>query len=195
MARKKVKKQTKKRSLRSSFLRRVKLPAFITIIGILLMAAGIGIKIHNATKLSFFNTIPSASITRGTTQPIRITIQNLQIDLPLSETRIQNNVWEISQTGASHLTTSAEPGSHGNIIIYAHNTNDRFGKITQIKPGDKVFITALDGKVHVYKVVKTETVNPDQIELLLPTATETLTMYTCTGFLDSKRFVVVAKTI
>jgi len=33
-------------------------------------------------------------------------------------------------------------------------------------------------------------VKPDQVEYLLPTSEETLTLYTCSGFMDQKRFIV-----
>lgn len=190
MARKKVKKHKKPSKILNFYL-----PFFIIILGLILILSSIAIKAHNATKLSFFKSIPTAQISLGETQPTRILIPSLKIDLSLSETVIENGVWEIYVNGASHLTTSAKPGDKGNIIIYAHNTNDRFGKITQLKNGDIISLVSLDGKKHTYKVIKTVTVNPDQIELLLPTKSETLTLYTCTGFFDSKRFVVVAKTI
>lgn len=193
MARKRVKKH--KRNFFWPSRPRLTLPALIIIIGLLFITVSLAIKIHYAVNLTFTGYTPSSSVIRGTTQPVEIAIPSLNIKLPLSETVIKNGVWQISPLGASHLTSSAVPGEKGNIIIYAHNTNDRFGHIMDIKKGARIVVTSLDGKQHSYEVIKTATVSPDQIDLLLPTAFETLTVYTCTGFFDSKRFVVVSKPI
>lgn len=193
MARKRRKRATKKSA--SSRFHPLKIPLFLTLIGIVLIAVSVGLKIHNATNLSFSKNIPSASISKGTTQPVQISILSLGINLSVSETVINKGTWEISPLGASHLINSAYPGGSGNIIIYAHNTRDRFGKLLNIKKDDLIFIKSVGGKVYVYKVSSITIVNPDQIGLLLPTKSEVLTIYTCTGFADLKRFVVQAKPI
>jgi len=43
-----------------------------------------------------------------------------------------------------------------------------------------------------YKVSDIKFVSPAQVEVIKPTANERLTLFTCSGFLDSKRLVVTA---
>jgi sortase (surface protein transpeptidase) len=49
-----------------------------------------------------------------------------------------------------------------------------------------------DGVKKEFKVEYTATVDPSQTYIIDNTKDTRITLYTCTGFLDSKRFVVVA---
>jgi sortase (surface protein transpeptidase) len=49
-----------------------------------------------------------------------------------------------------------------------------------------------EGKTAKYIVSETKRVLPNAVEEVLPTDHEVVTVYTCTGFLDSQRFVVKA---
>ena len=62
-----------------------------------------------------------------------------------------------------------------------------------MKPGDRIEIAFSDGSIREFVVAYTTTVNPGQVEILKDSEDSRLTLYTCTGFLDSKRFVVTAK--
>ena len=115
--------------------------------------------------------------------------------LALAETTTiqeENGAWTVSATSANHVIQSALPGENGNIIIYGHNLNTIFGYLMNIQVGSIVNLRNSDGSLHIYTVTSTEYVNPNQTELLAPTTNEVLTLYTCTGLLDSLRFVVRA---
>ncbi len=115
------------------------------------------------------------------------------IDLPVEEMQFSSTGWQVSDTAASIASTSARPGETGNIVMYSHNTRNLFGKLSRVKKGDVITLTTQDGKEHGYAVTDRVIVNPDEIDLLRPTQVEVLTLYTCSGFLDSKRLVVQAK--
>lgn len=117
------------------------------------------------------------------------------VDTPISEQVFDNNNWTISETEASYLKQSAKPGENGNIIIYGHNTRDIMGNIRALKGDEIITLTTKSGEERKYKISLITEVNPDQTEYLLPTPEETLTLYTCSGFLDSKRFIVQARPI
>ncbi len=125
--------------------------------------------------------------------PIAIDIPAVRIKLPVEETTVRNNVWSISSRGASHLNDSANPGQNGPIIFYGHNTNDRFGPIRWLKKGKEISVTTADLKHHRYTIVQTLTVNPDQLGIFFSRKEETLYLYTCDGFADLKRFIVIAE--
>lgn len=114
------------------------------------------------------------------------------LDVDIEEEVFDGANWTVSENKASHLAQSANPGESGNIIIYGHNKREILGNIRALKGGEKVTIKTDDGKEHLYKVQSWYEVNPDNMKYLQPTEGETLTMYTCSGLLDSKRFVVRA---
>lgn len=117
------------------------------------------------------------------------------VDTPISEHVFENNNWTISETEASYLKQSAKPGENGNIIIYGHNKRNILGNIRALKGSEVITITTQDGFEHKYQIEHITEVNPDQTEYLQPTNEEVLTLYTCSGFLDSKRFIVRAQPI
>jgi LPXTG-site transpeptidase (sortase) family protein len=123
--------------------------------------------------------------------PIHITISGIT-SVPVVEAGRENGVWTVSTTSANHVIQSALPGENGNIIIYGHNANKIFGYLMDIKTGAIVNIRESDGSLHTYTVTDTKYVFPSQTQLLSPTTHEVLTLYTCTGLLDSLRFVVRA---
>jgi LPXTG-site transpeptidase (sortase) family protein len=130
----------------------------------------------------------------ATTHPIpnHIIISKVNIDLPIEETTINHGVWQIADNGASHLTISANPGEKGPIILYGHNTTERFGPIRWLSIDDQIRITTTDKKIHTYKIIKKLTVSPDKLDVFTKNSGETLIIYTCDGFADLQRFVVLA---
>lgn len=123
--------------------------------------------------------------------PTRIKVADL-INIPVEGHNYSNGQWTVSETVASYLTQSAKPGEPGNIIVYGHNRPQIFSPLTKTKVGDEVILTTDDGRERRYAVRTIREVDPSQVESLQPTPTETLTIYTCSGFLDSKRFIVIA---
>lgn len=124
--------------------------------------------------------------------PTQIIIPSIKIDLPIDEGSIKDGVWEISYQNATHLESSANPGSNGNIVIYGHNKRAIFGNLPYLKVGEKISIKTSEGKIHQYKVVDKLWVGPDRIDLVSPKDTEELTIYTCWGLFDSQRVVIKA---
>lgn len=125
--------------------------------------------------------------------PSQILIPSLRIDLPVFPAEAIGSEWEISQEGVSYLLGSGIPGRPGNAIIYGHNKRNLFGPLLWIEKGREVEIKNKKGESFVYELVEIKTVSPKTIEVLAPTEDATLTLYTCTGFLDSQRFVVTGK--
>lgn len=104
-----------------------------------------------------------------------------------------NGEWTISPDKVSYLMNAARPGTQGNIILYGHNKRSILGNIRALKGGETITLTLNNGVKRTYVVEKIAEVAPTQTELLLPTDVEVLTLYTCSGPLDSRRFVVQAK--
>lgn len=135
---------------------------------------------------SFFHQ-PSSSFP----PPTRLIIPRLNLDLPVTESPIINGYWQLSDSTASHGQGSASPGQPGNIVIFAHARPGLFLPLRQIEAGTNIYVLT-SRSWHLYRVDRIVTVSPDQTEIVSPTSAETLTLYTCSGFADSRRLVVQA---
>jgi len=125
--------------------------------------------------------------------PTRITIPSLAIVQPIVPGIISNNIWSISDNTANHLATSAQPGQGGNIIIYGHDDNDLFGPLKLAKKGQIITLTDHNEKEHRYQIETLATTHPTDVSWIQPTNRELLTVYTCTGFANSRRFIIQAQ--
>lgn len=124
--------------------------------------------------------------------PLRILIPKQNVNLSIVEARVVNGYWELSETTASHGIGSANPGEIGNTVIFAHARDGLFGPLRNITSNQEIYILTKD-RWYRYSVTETKFVDPNAIETISPTADETLTLFTCSGFLDTKRLIVVAK--
>jgi LPXTG-site transpeptidase (sortase) family protein len=97
-----------------------------------------------------------------------------------------------SDDKASYFVNSASPNQQGNTIIYGHNKKGIFKKLHQLKGNEIITLIDQVGKQTDYQVQEILVAEPDQIEYLAPSDEDILTLYTCTGWADSKRLVVRA---
>jgi LPXTG-site transpeptidase (sortase) family protein len=123
--------------------------------------------------------------------PVRIVITRVNIDLPVVDAKVIDGYWELSENTASYGEGSGVPGQSGNTVIFAHAREGLFYNLKDVKLGDIVYVFTKD-KWFRYKVNKITAVYPNQIEVISPTKNQTLTLYTCTGFVDEKRLVISA---
>jgi len=103
-----------------------------------------------------------------------------------------DGVWTVPESEAAYLTNSALPGEQGNIIIYGHNKSHILGPLSQTKVGDIITITNSEGGVRQYLAELVKHITTEELQYLQPTDAETLTIYTCAGWLDRDRFLVRA---
>lgn len=149
---------------------------------------------NNPQRLYFaVNDLPTQSDTKNTALPTEIIIKDLSLDLPIMPAKLENGKWEATTKGISYLSSSPIPGEAGNSILYGHNWPNLLGNIVKLKPGQVIIIKFADGSVKNFRIDSIATVSPKETGILASSETSQITLYTCTGFLDSKRFVVVAK--
>lgn len=161
------------------------------VLGSLFLVTSVGWHFNQTIQLMFF-TPKVVPVQKIYAVPTEIKIPKVAIDLPIEQTAINNGTWQVSEKGASHLTISARPGEKGTIIMYSHNTNERFGPIRWLSKGDSIQIKSADGKTHTYKVTETMTIAPNKMDVLTQKRGEALLLYTCDGFADLQRFVLIA---
>jgi len=164
------------------------------IIGIVLTAVGTFLMLYQKTILSFkVSPTVIAQANLRASEPKKILIPNQNIDLEIIPATIKDGVWETSDDKATHLASSMRPKEGGNIVIYGHNRKKIFGSLLDVSRGQIITLVNNDNEKFDYQVTQIQIVNPDQIEMVLPTDHEELTVYTCTGWFDSKRLVIKAQ--
>jgi len=124
--------------------------------------------------------------------PQKIVIPSLKIQLPIYPAQIRGNSWEATTKGISYLVSSPIPGEAGNSILYGHNWDSLLGRLQNIKPGEKIKVAYDDKTTKTFVVAYISIVDPSHTEILAPSSDSRITLYTCTGFLDSRRFVATA---
>ena len=66
-----------------------------------------------------------------------------------------------------------------NLVIAGHNYINHFANLNQLKAGDSVTFTTMDGAVHSYTVSRTDVISPDETEKVADSG-YALVLYTCT---------------
>jgi len=172
---------------------------FIIVGTLLFVTGGFLVWERNSPKRVSFNTPPppqkgslieGASLVEG--RPVLIKIPSINKELEIIPSEIVNNRWESTKKGVSYLSTSPIPGELGNSIIYGHNYPNLLKDLTKVKVGDEIAIVFENGGEKIFEVRFTQEVGPNQSSILNPTEDKRITLYTCSGFFDSKRFVVTA---
>lgn len=124
--------------------------------------------------------------------PQRIIIPNLGVDLEVKKAEIIGGFWEVFADTAAWGVGSGLPGEAGNQVIFAHAREGLFLPLQSIEVGQRVYVLNNDSW-YEYEVSEIKEVYPNQVEVIAPTEDETLTLYTCSGFQDTKRLIVTAK--
>jgi LPXTG-site transpeptidase (sortase) family protein len=127
--------------------------------------------------------------------PRNIEIPERGILAPLVPSIIADGNWEVNTHSASLLVQDGELLAENGFIIYGHNTAAIFSKLQQVKAGDEITLRYTDGRELVYSVVSTVVVSADERNVLEYAQEDTILVYTCVGFLDRERFVVIGKRI
>ena len=166
---------------------------FFIFLGIffLILSAHLVYQRYSPKKLEFKNLNVSKSVSSELT-PVKVSVPRLGIENLVISSQIEDGKWEATNDGISFLSNSPVPGYNGNSIFYGHNWPNLLGKLTQVKPGDRIEVLLNNGDKKIFKVEYTSVVDPSQTHILDQTKDQRITIYTCTGFLDSKRFVATA---
>lgn len=124
----------------------------------------------------------------------RILIPSLNMDMKVEKSRIIGGYWEVFEDKAGWGEGSGYPGQSGNQVIFAHARENLFLPLRSIELDTIIYILSEPGWYN-YQVTEIREVNPSQVEVIAPTQDETLTLYTCSGYKDTKRLIITAKPI
>ncbi|OGG11389.1 hypothetical protein A2Z00_00455 [Candidatus Gottesmanbacteria bacterium RBG_13_45_10] len=166
---------------------------FLTL-GVALVLFGMYLTWQRTTPLRLsFRDLPKLSAPSANTPfPVVLTIPTAHITLPIVPATITTGQWQDTKRGVSYLSASAVPGDVGNSIMYGHNWPNLLGNLRLVKPGDRLTVLLSNGQRRGFTVAFLSVVTPDDTRILANSKDARITLYTCTGFLDSKRLVVTA---
>lgn len=131
--------------------------------------------------------------TQLSSYPKEIIIPDININLPIIPTEFNKGKWKATTHGVSYLLSSPKPGEMGNSILYGHNWPNLLGNITKLGFGQTIQIKFTGGIKKDFIILKTKMTDQADTSILAGSDEPIITLYTCTGFFDRQRFVVVAK--
>ena len=124
--------------------------------------------------------------------PTRVIFPKLDLSVPLFAVPYAEEKWTVPTGGAAILTNPSAVGASGQ-VIYGHNWRSVFASLTKASAGDVIATEYANGQRMLYSVTEVfETGSSDRSALTRGSSTS-LIVYTCTGWLDSRRVVVVAE--
>ena len=187
----------------SKHFSRLYLAIVLIILGFILISAG-GKNVQKQLSSTFANEpirLTGFNFEDNTFEniPVRIVIPKLKVDLEIAKSEVIAGFWQVFSDKAGWGEGSGIPGKSGNQVIFAHAKENLFLPLNNTDLGTRIYIytknLSADGNfsAYEYEVVEIKEVFPNQVETIAPTEDETLTLYTCTGFNDAKRLIVVAK--
>lgn len=134
--------------------------------------------------------IGNSSVAPTSTPEVIIPKINVEIPVNYNETSTnENNIENDLMDGVVHYPTTSLPGQNGNAAFFGHSSNNIFNKgkykfafvlLHTLVNGDTFYLT-YSGKVYVYKVISHNIVDPSDVGVLNPVAsqTATATLITC----------------
>jgi len=130
-------------------------------------------------------------------------IPSVGVNAPVITAILRNSTWDVTELGTNvgYLQGTAWVSQPGNVVLSGHvemsdGRTGVFASLDQIGIGDLVVITE-EGQQHNYIVQEIFSVEPDDLSVVYPTPTDTLTLITCSdyNFLQNTydtRLVVIA---
>lgn len=126
----------------------------------------------------------------GDRTPARLVIPAINLDRTLYPVGLdKNNVPIVLDHDVGWYLYSAKPGQGENIVLWGHVLRFRkaphipapFADVERLAIGSEIFLYSADGAVFRYVVARKERVTPDQVQYILPTGDERLTLVSCIG--------------
>ncbi|WP_026369568.1 sortase [Kallotenue papyrolyticum] len=123
-------------------------------------------------------------------QPVRIQIPTIKLDYkPVPVGLDARGVPIVPKHDVGWYIHSAMPGQGDNVVFWGHVLRFKsaphipapFARVKELKPGAQIIITTASGKKLTYRVTKAVQVTPDQVQYILPTGKEQVTLVSCIG--------------
>lgn len=126
----------------------------------------------------------------GDRTPVRLVIPEISLNRELIPVGLDaQNIPIVPDHDVGWYIYSAKPGQGENIVLWGHVLRFRkapqipapFANIDRLQIGSEILLYSADGTAFRYVVARKERVTPDQVQYILPTGDERLTLVSCIG--------------
>lgn len=133
---------------------------------------------------------PSPNIAEHPGQPVELRIPDIDLDLkPLSVGLDPQRVPIVPKHDVGWYNRSALPGQGSNIVFWGHvlrwldspSVPAPFVRLHELRPGASIIIIKTGEREYRYRVTQQIQVRPENVEYILPTSTERVTLVSCIG--------------
>lgn len=162
----------------------------LIIVGLIFILFGAGLYIQTIIPTSIDPLDAKESVDNK--YPIAITINSISVNLPIIPASRSNGKFETTKNGVTYLTDSVLPSQTGNSVFYGHNWSNLLGNLKNVKRGDIIELKYVGGEVKTFTVDLITESLAKYAKVSLESDQKVMTLYTCSGFLDSKRIIVTA---
>lgn len=123
-------------------------------------------------------------------RPVRIQIPAIGLDYqPVAVGLDERGVPIVPKHDIGWYELSATPGEGDNIVFWGHVLRWQdspeipapFARVQELAPGAEITISTANGGVFRYQVTEAVQVTPDQVQYILPTGDERVTLVSCIG--------------
>lgn len=122
--------------------------------------------------------------------PVQVRIPAIGLDVvpvPVGLDRVNRPI--VPKHDVGWYTNSAMPGQGDNVVFWGHvsrwrDTPDQpapFERLQEVRPGAEIMVASADGQEHRYVVTTMVQVRPHEVQYILPTGREQLTLVSCIG--------------
>lgn len=101
----------------------------------------------------------------------------------------ENGIWKTNNKAASIITPTA---TNSGVVLYGHNWKKIFQPLHDLTLGDSITAYSQNGGRANYIVTSIEVVSPQRNSEFPAISSDQILLYTCTGFLDLQRLVLIA---
>lgn len=126
--------------------------------------------------------------------PKKVIIPSVDIYLDVRKAELINGYWEVFEETAGWGAGSGVPGMAGNQVIFAHAREGLFAPLKDIEENMTILVLT-ENHWFEYKVTTIGEVYPGNTKYIEQSENEILTLYTCSGYRDSKRLIVKAERV
>lgn len=122
--------------------------------------------------------------------PVRLQIPEIGLDLkPVAVGIDDNRVPIVPKHDVGWYDASALPGTGSNVVFWGHvlrwldspQIAAPFARMKELKPGSSIEITLADGQRYAYRVTQQVQTRPEEVQYILPTDGERVTLVSCIG--------------
>ncbi|MFQ3662576.1 MAG: sortase [Chloroflexaceae bacterium] len=133
---------------------------------------------------------PAPVIQRAGGPPVRLVIPVIELDRILVPVGLdRKGVPVVPDHDVGWYNLSAAPGQGENVVLWGHVLRFRntphipapFARLKEVPIGAQLILYSADGTAHTYVVSRQIRATPDQVEYILPTGREQVTLVSCIG--------------